>query len=102
MPQATPPLTAADTLALGDKLTLVIEALPDGKMRVTSASWEDARVLLPNQVLELRTMSKRVRVAKKDRLHDAGDPPVVPAVGCYDFVDDTETVAPAAPPGFPA
>lgn len=82
-------LPAADTLALGDKLTIVVEALADGKMRVTSLAWEDARVLLPNQVLELRTMGKRVRVVKKERHPDAGDLPMVAAVGCYDFVDDT-------------
>ncbi len=35
-----------------DKLTLVAIAQPDGKMRVTSQSWDDPLVILPGGVLE--------------------------------------------------
>jgi hypothetical protein len=41
-------------LATSDKTTIVIEKQPDGKMRVTSGSWDGEKVFLKDQVLEVR------------------------------------------------
>jgi len=43
-----------EKLATGDKPTIVIECQPDGKMRVTSGSWDGEKVILRDQVLEVR------------------------------------------------
>ena len=56
--------------------TIAVEAAPEGKKRVRAAAWEDARVILKDQVLELRNTDRRIRVARKDREHDDHDVPV--------------------------
>ena len=43
-----------EKLATSDKVTIVIERQPDGKMRVTSGSWDGEKVILRDQVLEVR------------------------------------------------
>ena len=43
-----------ERLAMSDKTTIVIEKQPDGKMRVTSGSWDGEKVFLKDQVLEVR------------------------------------------------
>ena len=40
-----------DTLLKSDEATLVFEAIGEDKVRVTCQSWEDARVILPEQAL---------------------------------------------------
>ena len=46
-------------LATSDKTTIVIERQPDGKMRVTSGSWDSEKVFLKDQVLEVRHAIRR-------------------------------------------
>ena len=65
--------------ALTDKATLVLEKLPDGKIKVTSNSFVEDKVVLPDQVLEVRHFEGKIRIARKDRLPDAGDPPRTPS-----------------------
>jgi len=48
------PLTARNKPATSDRVTLTIERLPEGKMQVTSNSWDHERVLPRDQVLEVR------------------------------------------------
>jgi len=38
--------------AKADKLSLVAVAQPDGKLRITSSSWDDPLVILPGKLLE--------------------------------------------------
>jgi hypothetical protein len=40
-----------ERLATSEKTTLVCERQPDGKIRVTSGSWDHEKVILPDQVL---------------------------------------------------
>lgn len=55
------------TLLVADKATVVMEATKDGKIRLTGATWEDARVVLPGQVLEARNIgSGRLSLALVD------------------------------------
>jgi hypothetical protein len=58
-----------------DKATLAVEALSDDKIRVRTSSWEDARVILKDQVLELRNMEGQIRIARKTREPDDHDVP---------------------------
>jgi hypothetical protein len=39
------------TLAKGDKLIVTVERIDGGKLRCTGATWSDAVVVLPDQVL---------------------------------------------------
>jgi hypothetical protein len=47
-PRGIPPLFKADTA------NLRVSASKDGKLRVVYAGWDDAKVVLPSEVLELR------------------------------------------------
>jgi len=42
-----------------DKLSLVAVPQPDGKMRITSQSWDDPLVILPGEVLELMWVDRQ-------------------------------------------
>jgi hypothetical protein len=58
------------------RATIVIERQPDGKMRVTSGSWDGEKVFLRDQVLEVRNVEGRLHVARKERRPDEWDPPI--------------------------
>jgi hypothetical protein len=45
-----------EKLATSDKATIVVERQSDGKMRVTSGSWDGEKVILRDQVLEVRNV----------------------------------------------
>jgi hypothetical protein len=60
----------------------VIERQPDGKMRVMSGSWRGEKVILKDQVLEVRNVDGRLHVARKERRPDDWDPPI-PVYGPY-------------------
>jgi len=47
-------------------------------MRVASASWDHERVLVRNQVLEVRWVNGTLHVARKERHADEWDRPVEP------------------------
>ena len=62
-----------ETLAYSDDTQIVLSKQPDGKFRATSKSWDEAKVFLPDQVLEVRMISGRLRIARKVKQRDAGD-----------------------------
>jgi hypothetical protein len=45
------PEKTLEKLATSDRITIVIERQPDGKMRVTSGSWDGEKVLSRDWVL---------------------------------------------------
>ena len=63
-----------EKLATSDKATIVIERQSDGKMRVTSGSWDGEKVILRDQVLEVRNVGGRLHIARKPRQYDEWDP----------------------------
>ena len=64
--------------ATSDKATIVIERQPDGKMRVTSGSWDGEKVILRDQALEVRYVDGRLHVARKPLHHDEGNTQIEP------------------------
>jgi hypothetical protein len=56
-----------DILLKADKVSVSFEHLADGKIRVTTTSWDDAVVILPNQVLEVATIGKQVGLVRVDK-----------------------------------
>jgi hypothetical protein len=67
----------------GDSLEKVIEKLATtlarevgGKVRVTSGSWDGEKVILKNEVLEIRNVDGRLYVSRKARKPDEWDPPI--------------------------
>ena len=56
-----------DVLLKADKVSVVFERIADGKIRVTTSSWDDAKVIWPNQVLEVATIGKQVELVRVDK-----------------------------------
>jgi hypothetical protein len=56
-----------ERLATSDKTTIVIEKQPDGKMRITSGSWDGEKIFLKDQVIAVRHAKAdgRQHVARK-------------------------------------
>jgi hypothetical protein len=54
-----------EKLATSDKVSLIIERQPDGKMRVMSGSWGREKVILRDQALEVRNTDGRRHIADK-------------------------------------
>jgi hypothetical protein len=50
-----------------DKLTVTFERTAEDKIRVTTTSWDDAKVILPNQVLEAAVIGKQVGLVRVDK-----------------------------------
>src|SRR5437588_8208931 len=55
-----------------------LRPLPEGKIRANTSASGDAKVLLRNEVLEVRVIDGQLRLARKERFHDDGDLPVEP------------------------
>ena len=55
-----------EKLATSDKVTLTAERQPEGKMRVTAASWADEKVFARGQVLEDLGRGSAVRGPKRE------------------------------------
>ena len=68
-----------ELLAITKRTTLVLERLADGKIRATSNSFVEEKVILPDQVLKARSIDGRIRIARKPREYDEGDPKPVPS-----------------------
>jgi hypothetical protein len=67
-----------ETFAVTGKSTTVVEQIAEGKIRVTSLSWAEPKVPFKGEILEIRSIDGRIRVAHKPRLHDEDDLPVQP------------------------
>ncbi len=65
--------TVLETLAFTDDTAVVLSKLPDGKIKATSKSWDEAKVIMPEQVMEIRAVDGRIRIARKDKRRDTGD-----------------------------
>ena len=50
-----------------DRCTLVFEANGDDNVRVTCQSWDDAKVILADQALQVVALGKVLHVARVDR-----------------------------------
>jgi hypothetical protein len=64
----------ATSVATSDRVTLTVERLPEGKMRLTSNGWVHERVFAHDQVLEVRWVIGSLHVARKGRNHDKWNP----------------------------
>jgi hypothetical protein len=56
-----------EVLLKADKVTVTFERAAGGKIRVTTSSWDDAKVILPNQVFEVATIGKQVGLVRVDK-----------------------------------
>jgi hypothetical protein len=66
-----------EKLATSEKTTIVFAREQDGKMRVTSGSWDGEKVIQKGEVLEVRNVDGRLHVARKVRKPDEWDPPTI-------------------------
>jgi hypothetical protein len=65
-----------EKLATTEKTTIAIAREAGGKIRVTSGSWEGEKVILKDQVLEVRNVDGRLYVSRKAKKPDEWDPPI--------------------------
>jgi hypothetical protein len=68
-----PELDPAEKLLKSEKTVTTLEAIGDGKIRVNSSSWEDVKVILADEVLEVRAMGKRMLVLRRPKFPKDGD-----------------------------
>ena len=78
-----PPFTQVDCvppadekLATTEKTTIAIAREVGGKVPVTSGSWDGEKVILKDEVLEVRNVDGRLYVSRKARKPDEWDPPI--------------------------
>ena len=62
-----PPMETREILLKADKVLLVLERQEGGKIRVHTSGWDDFKVILPNQVLEVATIGKQVGLVRVDK-----------------------------------
>ena len=67
-----------ERMATTEKTTIAVSREDGCKIRVTSSSWEGEKVILKDQVLEIRNVDGRLHVARKTRKPDEWDPPIEP------------------------
>ena len=48
-----------EILLKADRIVVVLERLEDGKTRATTTTWDDAKVISPNQVLAVASIASR-------------------------------------------
>ena len=89
-----------EKLATTEKTTIAIAREVGGKIRVTSGSWDGEKVILMDEVLEVRNVDGRLYVARKAKKPDEWDAPIAaydpygPGTGVAgddDFVAGDET-----------
>jgi hypothetical protein len=70
--------TVLEKLGTTESVSLILKREDGGKIRVTSHLWESAKVILRNEVLEIRNVDGVLHIARKLRYHDEWDPKVEP------------------------
>ena len=71
-----------EKLATTERTTIAIAREVGGKVRVTSGSWDGEKVILKDEVLEVRNVDGRLYVARKAKKPDEWDRPI-PAYDPY-------------------
>jgi hypothetical protein len=56
-----------EILLKADKVSVVFERIDGGKIRVTTSSWGDWKVILPNQVFEVASIGKQFGLVRVDK-----------------------------------
>ena len=56
-----------EILLKADKVNIAFERIADGKIRLTTSSWDDAKVLWPNQALEVAIIGRQVGLVRVDK-----------------------------------
>jgi hypothetical protein len=56
-----------EILLKADKVSVSFERLDGGKIRVGTSSWDDPKVILANQVLEVASVGKQVALVRVDK-----------------------------------
>jgi hypothetical protein len=74
------------TLAKGDKLTVTVERIDGGKLRCTGATWTDAVVIFPGEVLAFQNIERQAHALRAPAPGSVvKDPPAEPDLGEDDF-----------------
>ena len=60
-------MISLEPLLKAEKVTIIFDAIGDDKVRVTSPGWDDAKVILADQALEVTGMGKTLVAARVQR-----------------------------------
>ena len=80
-----------ERLGTTESTTLALAREAGGKIRVTSLLWPEPKVILKDEVLEVRKGRRPACTSPQQRYSDEGDPPVEaydPYGACDEFIDD--------------
>jgi hypothetical protein len=78
--------TPLQTLAKGDKLTVTVERSDGGKLRCTGATWTDAVVIFPGEVLAFQNIERQAHALRAPAPGGVVQgPPAEPDLGEDDF-----------------
>jgi hypothetical protein len=67
-----------EKLGTTESTTLTVSREAGGKIRLTSLLWPEPKVLLRDEVLEVRNVERSLHIARKVRSRDEWDPKVEP------------------------
>ena len=56
-----------DPLYIGEKVTVSLEAIGDGKVRVNTSSWDNAAVILDEEALQVFAIQKRLYLCRGEK-----------------------------------
>jgi hypothetical protein len=56
-----------EILLKADRIVVALERLEDGKTRATTTTWDDAKLISPNQVLAVASIGKLVELVRVDK-----------------------------------
>ena len=56
-----------EILLKADRIVVALERLEEGKTRATPTTWDDAKVISPNQVLAVASIGKLVGLVRVDK-----------------------------------
>jgi hypothetical protein len=56
-----------EILLKADRIVVALERLEDGKTRATTTTWDDTKVISPNQVLAVASIGKQVGLVRVDK-----------------------------------
>lgn len=76
-----------EILLKSEKQTIAFEIAPEGKIRANAAAWTEPKVILADQVIEIRVNQGLLYVVRKHRLPD---PDIDPKAPVFNYENDDD------------
>jgi hypothetical protein len=63
--EITAKIPGLDEIKHGDKFTVTVDRAPEGKIKVTSLSWDEPAMIYPGQVLQVRNKDNQLYAVRR-------------------------------------